>query len=105
MRILRLGLFAVAGLGLAAALIVSCSQPAPPPPSAPPAPDVSPEHGKYLVETHLCNDCHTPAKMGPNGPEPDWSRMLSGHPESVKPPAPPMLKPTGIGDWMFSGLG
>jgi mono/diheme cytochrome c family protein len=39
--------------------------------------------GKYLVTIAGCNDCHTPLKMGENGPEPDFSRMLSGHPESV----------------------
>jgi mono/diheme cytochrome c family protein len=45
--------------------------------------------GKYLVTIAGCNDCHTPLKVGPNGPEPDMTRMLSGHPESlVMPPAP-----------------
>jgi len=45
--------------------------------------------GKYLVTTSGCNDCHTPWKMGPKGPEPDMSRMLSGHPEGMAlPPAP-----------------
>ena len=39
-------------------------------------------HGKYLVTTSGCNDCHTPWHLGPSGPEPDMSRMLSGHPES-----------------------
>lgn len=39
------------------------------------------ERGRYLVTTSGCNDCHTPWVMGPNGPEPDMSRMLSGHPE------------------------
>ena len=39
--------------------------------------------GKYLVTIAGCNDCHTPLMMGENGPEPDFSRMLSGHPESV----------------------
>jgi len=39
--------------------------------------------GQYLVTIAGCNDCHTPLKMGENGPEPDFSRMLSGHPESV----------------------
>ena len=38
--------------------------------------------GKYLVTVGGCNDCHTPLKMGPKGPEPDMERMLSGHPES-----------------------
>ncbi|HTN48512.1 MAG TPA: c-type cytochrome [Burkholderiaceae bacterium] len=45
--------------------------------------------GKYLVTTSGCNDCHTPWKMGPKGPEPDMTRMLSGHPEGMAlPPAP-----------------
>ena len=34
---------------------------------------VSPEdkvkHGEYLVTIMGCNDCHSPKKMGPNGPE------------------------------------
>lgn len=47
--------------------------------------------GKYLVNYGGCNDCHTPLKFGPNGPEPDMSRYLSGHPESAKLPAPPKL--------------
>jgi mono/diheme cytochrome c family protein len=55
--------------------------------------------GKYLVQIASCNDCHTPFKMGPNGPEPDMSRMLSGHPESMKMPAPP----EGKGPWIWSG--
>jgi hypothetical protein len=38
-----------------------------------------------------CNDCHTPLKMGANGPEPDMSRMLTGHPESLVMPPPPAL--------------
>jgi len=48
------------------------------------------ERGKYLVTIMGCNDCHTPWKMGANGvPEPDMSRMLSGHPETMKLPPPP----------------
>jgi mono/diheme cytochrome c family protein len=47
------------------------------------------ERGKYLVTTSGCNDCHTPWKMGPKGPEPDMERMLSGHPQDMAlPPAP-----------------
>jgi len=49
--------------------------------------------GKYLVTTSGCNDCHTPWKPGANGPEPDMSRMLSGHPEKMELPAPP--QPSG----------
>jgi mono/diheme cytochrome c family protein len=56
--------------------------------------------GEYLVGIGGCNDCHTPLKMGPNGPEPDFSRRLSGHPESLKMPTPPKL---GNGPWNWSG--
>jgi hypothetical protein len=55
--------------------------------------------GKYLVTIAGCNDCHTPWKPGPNGAEPDMSRMLSGHPESMAmPPAPTLPK----GPWLVS---
>jgi len=54
------------------------------------------ERGGYLVTTSGCNDCHTPLKQGPNGPEPDWSRMLSGHPQDLVMPASPVL-PDGRG--------
>ena len=55
--------------------------------------------GEYIVRTSGCNDCHTPLKMGPKGPEPDWTRMLSGHPaDLVMPPAP-----KANGPWMWSG--
>jgi mono/diheme cytochrome c family protein len=55
--------------------------------------------GKYLVTVAGCNDCHTPWKMGPDGPEPDMSRMLSGHPEQMELPAPPKL---ADGPWVVS---
>ena len=47
--------------------------------------------GKYLVTVAGCNDCHTPWKMGAKGPEPDMTRMLSGHPENANLPPPPKL--------------
>lgn len=53
--------------------------------------------GKYLVNTSGCHDCHTPFKMGVNGPEPDMSRMLSGHPEALQMPPVPALPP---GPWL-----
>ncbi|HEX8255008.1 MAG TPA: diheme cytochrome c-553, partial [Thermoanaerobaculia bacterium] len=53
------------------------------------------KRGEYLVTIGGCNDCHTPFKMGPKGPEPDMSRRLSGHPDSLKmPPAPSLGKNT-----------
>lgn len=47
------------------------------------------ERGRYLVTVAACDDCHTPLKMGSNGPERDMSRRLSGHPasEKVTPPS------------------
>jgi hypothetical protein len=47
--------------------------------------------GQYLATIGLCNDCHTPLKMTPDGPVPDMRRMLSGHPEAmpVAPSTPP----------------
>src|SRR5688572_15759958 len=44
--------------------------------------------GKYLVTVAGCNDCHTPWKVGEAGPEPDMSRMLSGHPAEFEITAP-----------------
>lgn len=49
------------------------------------------ERGRYLVNTSGCHDCHTPLKMGANGPEPDMSRMLSGHPAGMQMPPVPAL--------------
>ncbi len=59
------------------------------------------ERGKYLVTIMSCNDCHTPYKMGANGPEPDMSRMLSGHPDAMKLSPPP--KPSGPWVVAFTG--
>src|SRR5262245_22128542 len=56
--------------------------------------------GEYLVKTIGCNDCHTPLKMTDKGPVPDMSRMLSGHPESLKMPLPPQLSD---GPWGWVG--
>jgi mono/diheme cytochrome c family protein len=61
------------------------------------AADPKVERGKYLVTTSGCHDCHTPWKLGPKGPEPDFSRALSGHPEKlVMPPAPKLPE----GPWL-----
>lgn len=37
------------------------------------------EYGKHLINIMGCNDCHTPKKMGPQGPEVDSSLLLSGY--------------------------
>lgn len=54
------------------------------------------KRGEYLVQVMSCNDCHTPLKLGPKGPEPDMSRLLSGHPEQLVMPPVPSLPP---GPW------
>lgn len=38
------------------------------------------ERGEYLVNIMGCNDCHSPKRMGPNGPEIIPELMLSGYP-------------------------
>jgi mono/diheme cytochrome c family protein len=78
------------------ALVAGCTNSAPPSAETKPAvsaaaaPAQSPvERGKYLTTVGGCNDCHTPKKFGPNGPEPDMSRELSGNPSMDKlPPVP-----------------
>jgi len=54
--------------------------------------------GEYLVSIMSCNDCHTPFAMGPDGPAPDMTRMLSGHPQDMTmPPAPTNLEMPWMG--------
>ena len=78
----------------------ACSQPTPSEPAATPAaaPAQSPaERGKVLVQVGGCHDCHTTKKAG----APDMTTMLSGHPASIKVPAPPKVpgwKPVGHPD-------
>ncbi len=47
------------------------------------------ERGRYLVTLGGCNDCHSPKVFTPQGPHPDESRLLSGHPADEKLPAVP----------------
>jgi mono/diheme cytochrome c family protein len=60
------------------------------------------KRGEYLVTVAGCNDCHTPWKLGANGPEPDMARMLSGHPEKMAMPPAPKLPP---GPWVMTAAG
>ena len=90
----------------AAVVISACNRPAEAPgtnvvPSAtapagaaaPLSGDAQLERGRMLVIGGLCHDCHTPKKSGPAGPEPDFDKALSGHPESAKITAPAKLDP------------
>ena len=64
-----------------------------------PASDATVARGSYLVKIMGCNDCHTPFKMTAQGPAPDMTRMLSGHPQEMVITAAP--KPAG-GPWIAS---
>jgi hypothetical protein len=55
------------------------------------------ERGAYLVDIMACHDCHTPWIVGPNGPEPDMSRALTGHPSDMVMPPPPAVP---AGPWV-----
>lgn len=55
--------------------------------------------GKYLVTVIDCGGCHTPLKMGANGPAADQTRLLSGHPAAIKLPPPPA--PLGLWGGFF----
>ncbi|WP_153145550.1 c-type cytochrome [Dechloromonas sp. H13] len=57
------------------------------------------KRGALLVAAGDCVTCHTPFKMGANGPEKDMVRGLSGHPESLRLPPPPKLD----NDWNGAG--
>lgn len=79
MRLIHLVALSIVVCGVAA-----CTPAPTPPPETAAAPAMSQvDRGKYLVSIAGCQDCHTPAKMGPNGPEPDTARALSGHPENL----------------------
>lgn len=41
------------------------------------------KRGEYLVTIMGCDDCHSPKKFGPQGPEPDMDRRFSGHPANM----------------------
>ncbi len=88
----------VGAMLLVASVHTGCSRPS----SATQARDAAAavERGRYLVQVGACNDCHTPLKLGLNGPEPDMSRALSGHPEEFEVGPPPAL---GDGGWLWAG--
>lgn len=44
------------------------------------------ERGKFLVFAAGCGDCHTPKVFGPEGPQPDTTKILSGHPAEMTLP-------------------
>lgn len=58
--------------------------------------------GAKFVQLGGCDDCHTTKKMGPNGPELDMSRRLSGHPQEMVMPPAQQLPP---GPWVATVAG
>ena len=84
-------------LTLGVLLMVRTAQPSAQQKPAGPAASARVAHGEYLVKTGGCNDCHTPWKMGDNGPEPDMSKMLMGHPAGLVAKDPAGLKLPWIG--------
>jgi mono/diheme cytochrome c family protein len=57
------------------------------------------KRGEYLTIIGGCHDCHTPKKMGAKGPEPDFSKALSGHPATEKIPEIPKAA-LAPGQWL-----
>ena len=47
------------------------------------------KRGEYLATFGGCHDCHSPKVMTPNGPAPDKTRLLSGHPADAQLPSIP----------------
>lgn len=87
----------IAVYAFSCAIMCGCSTPSTTQPPASGTQTSAVERGKYLVTLGGCNDCHTTKKMTPNGPEPDTSKMLAGHPADMQlPPAPVM---TANGPW------
>ncbi len=97
---------AVKGVVLAMALVaVTVVRTQAQTPAAPPAGDKAGDRvarGEFLVRMGGCDDRHTTKKMGPNGPEPDMSQRLAGHPQAMVMPPAPQLPP---GPWMATVAG
>ena len=100
---MRLSQFRVAVTSAGVLLVAAfagCGQPPASAPAEPPAATAAPlsgaaqvDRGRLLVLGGACHDCHTPKKIGPNGPEADMSLTLSGHPQSDVITAPYKQKP------------
>ena len=60
------------------------------------------QRGKYLVTTSGCHDCHSPKVMTELGPEPDPTRLMSGHRQDEQ--LPPMEKNAGRNGWVLFNM-
>jgi len=95
----KMSLAVIAGAAALAATLGSAACSRPQAQASSKADSATIARGQYLVTIGGCNDCHTPLKMGPKGPEPDMDRMLSGHPEQFVIASPAKL--TGP-EWMIA---
>jgi len=86
-------LIVIAALGVGAAAVRAVPRATPVPPRASVSAGAPVERGRYLVSVLACGDCHTPKKMGANGPEPDASRLLAGYVDEKLPAPPPASGP------------
>jgi hypothetical protein len=77
----RIFLTAAAMTAIIAITAISCQQPATDANAAQSTATAEDpvKRGEYLVNTIGCDDCHTPKKMGPRGPEPDMEFRFAGH--------------------------
>ncbi len=82
MRTTQLKLVLLLALLTLALLLITCAQPA----EKPLTQAEIIKRGEYLVNLGGCNDCHSPKRMGPKGPEPDPTILLSGHPATAGVP-------------------
>lgn len=82
MRNRILTVFALLAFGVSSTAWVSCTSEAPGATASitDSAPIDTVAHGQYLVTILGCHDCHSPKKMGPQGPELIPELMLSGYP-------------------------
>src|ERR1700743_609536 len=98
----KLPLTLAAGL-LLSAFISSCNTAdSAPAAAAAPSKDSLIRKGASLVTTMGCNDCHSPKRMGPQGPELIPELLLSGRPADQ--PLPAIPKDTAARNWMlFAG--
>lgn len=60
------------------------------------------QRGKLLVITSACHDCHSPKVMTAHGPEPDTTRLMSGHPKDQQ--LPPAGENAGRNGWILFSM-
>jgi len=90
---------AIIPLSLLLLLLAACQEAPAPAEAAPAIATLSPvERGQYLVDVGGCHDCHTPWTLQENGPGPDLTRALSGHPADLEMPDPP----APVGPWIVA---